>query len=45
MSQVRAAWTLSQELPEKRWTQTIQFTSQELATGEENRPLANRTKD
>jgi len=36
--------TLGQELPEKRWTQTIQRTSQELATREENCPLANQTK-
>jgi len=38
-------WTLSQELPEKRLTEPIQPTSQELATREENRPLANQTKD
>jgi len=45
MSQVRTAWTLSQELPEKRRTQTIQYTSQELATREENCSVANQTKD
>jgi len=38
-------WTLSQELPKKGVTQTIQRTSQELATREENRPLANQAKD
>jgi len=45
MSQMRTTWTLGQELPEKGRTQTIQRTSQELATQEENRPLANQTKD
>jgi len=45
MSQIRTAGTLSQELPEKRWTQTIQRTIQELATREEKRPLANQPKD
>jgi len=45
MSQVRAAWTLSQELPEKRRAQTIQCTSQELATCKENGPVANQAKD
>jgi len=45
MPQVRTARTLSQELPEKRWTQTIQRTIQELATRQENRPLANQTKN
>jgi len=45
MRQVRTTGTLSQELPEKRRTQTIQRTSQELATREENRPLANQTKN
>jgi len=34
MSQMRTTWTLSQELPEKGQTQTIQRTSQELATHE-----------
>jgi len=45
MPQMRTAWTLSQELPEKRRTQIIQRTSQELATHKENHPLANQTKD
>jgi len=45
MPQVRTTGTPSQELPEKRWTQTIQRTIQELATREENRPLANQPKD
>jgi len=45
MSQMRTTRTLGQELYEKGWTQTIQRTSQELATREENRPLANQTKD
>jgi len=45
MPQVRTTGTLSQKLPETRWTQTIQRTSQELATREENGPLANLTKD
>jgi len=45
MPQVRTTGTLSQKLPEKRWTQTIQRTIQELATREENRPLVNQTKD
>jgi len=45
MSQMRTAWTLSQELPEKRWIQAIQYTSQELATCEENCPLANQAKN
>jgi len=37
--------TLGQELHEKRGAQTIQRTSQEPATREENRPLANEAKD
>jgi len=45
MPQVRTTWTLSQELPEKRCAETIQRTSQELATGEESHALANQTKD
>jgi len=45
MPQMRTTWTLSQELTERRRTQTIQRTSQELATSEENRPLADQTKD
>jgi len=45
MSQMRTTWTLSQELPEKGWTQTIERTSQQLATQEENGPLANQTED
>jgi len=45
MSQMRTAWALSQELPKKEGTQTIQYTNQVLATHEENRPLANQTKD
>jgi len=45
MPQMRTAWTLSQKLPEKGWTQTIQRTSQKLAASEENRPVANQTKD
>jgi len=45
MSQMRTTGTLSQELPEKRWTQTIERTSQGLATREETCPLANQTKD
>jgi len=45
MPQVRTTGTLSQGLPEKRWTQTIQRTSQELATREENRHLANQARD
>jgi len=45
MPQVCTTGTLGQELPEKRWTQTIQRTSQELATSEGNRRLANQTKD
>jgi len=40
---MRTAGTLSQELPEKGQTQTIQRTIQELATHEENCPLANQT--
>jgi len=45
MPQMGTAWTLSQELPERRLTQTIQRTSQERATREENRSLANQTSD
>jgi len=45
MSQMRTTWTLGQELPEKRQTETIQYTNQELATHEENPPFANQTKD
>jgi len=45
MPQMRTAWPLSQKLPEKRSTQTIQRTSQVLATSEEIRPLANQTKN
>jgi len=45
MPQVRTTGTLSQEVHEKGWTQTIQHTSQKLATREENRLLANQTKD
>jgi len=45
MSQMRTAWRLSQGLPEKRRTQTIQRTNQELARREENPALANQTKD
>jgi len=45
MPQVGITGTLSQELPEKRWTQTIQRRSQELGTSEENRTLANQTKE
>jgi len=45
MSQMRTAWPLSQELPKKGRTQTIQYTNQELATHEDNRPVANQTKD
>jgi len=33
MAKVRTTGTLSQELPKERRTQTIQHTSQELATG------------
>jgi len=44
MPQVCTTGTLGQELPEKRETQTIQRIRQELATREENRPLANLTK-
>jgi len=36
---------LPRSCPKKRWTQTIPHTSQKLATHEENRPLAKRTKD
>jgi len=43
--QVHTTGTLSQELPEKRRAQTIQRTNQELATREQNRPLANQTKN
>ena len=45
MPQVCTTGTLGQELPEKSRTQTIQRTSQEVATGEANRPLTNQTKD
>jgi len=45
MPQMRTTGTLSQKLPKKGWTQTIQYTSQKLATSEENRPVANQTKD
>jgi len=45
MPQLRTTGTLSQELPEKRWAQTIQRTHQELATREENYPLANQATD
>jgi len=45
MPQVRSTWTHSQELLEKRRTQTIQRTSRQLATSEENRPVANQTQD
>jgi len=43
VSEMRKIWTLSQELPEKGETQTIQRKSDELATHEENRPLAKQT--
>jgi len=43
MSQMRTTWTLGQELPKKRRTQTIQRTSQELAAHEESRPWATQT--
>jgi len=45
MPQVSTIRTLGQELPEKRGTQTIQRTSQQVATHEESRPVANQTKD
>jgi len=45
MPQMCTAWTLSQVLPETGWSQTIQRTSQKLATSEENRSVANLTKD
>jgi len=45
MPQMRTARTLSPEMREKRLTQTIQRTSQEMATREEKPPLANQTKD
>jgi len=43
MSQIRTTWTLRQELPEKVRTETIQCTSQELATHEETCPVADQT--
>ena len=43
--QMRTTLIFSQELPEEGRTQTIQRTSQELATHEENRLLANQTED
>jgi len=45
VSQMRTTRTLGQKLPEKRRTQTTQRTSQELATNEESRPLANQAQD
>jgi len=45
MPQMRTAGTFSPKLPKKRWTQTIQRTSQKLATSEDNRPLADQTND
>jgi len=44
MPQVRTTRRLSQELPKKRWTQTTRRIRQDLATRQENRPLANKTK-
>jgi len=45
MPQMGTDGTLTQKLPEQGWTQTIQRTSQKLATSKENRPVANQTKD
>jgi len=45
MPQPGTTATLSQEFPEKGQAQTIQRTNQELATLEENRPLANQRKN
>ena len=45
MPQVCTTGTLGQELHKRRGTQTIPHTSPELATREENSPLANQTKD
>jgi len=45
MPQMRKTWTLSQRLLKTGWTQTIERTSQKLATRKENRPLANQTED
>jgi len=44
MPQVRTTGTLGQELPEKRWTQTIQPTIPELATFEKTAPWQTRPK-
>jgi len=44
MPQMCTAGTLSQKLPEKGWTETIQHTSQKLATSKEKRSIANQTK-
>jgi len=45
MPQVCTTGTLGQELPDETLTQTIQPTSQELATSEEKCPVANQMKD
>jgi len=45
MSQMSITWILNQELPKKGRTQTIQRAGQQLATQEEDRPMANQTTD
>jgi len=44
MPPMRKTWTLSQRLLKKGRTQTVQRTSQKLATPKENRPVANQNE-